>query len=998
MAGRATLMEPSRQRQRGRGVAATITIARWCLRQSWRQLLVAELGLLGVVSLICAAPLFSQVAINAGLRGALTSGAGGASVTVFVQTNSPSTALSKQVLQLADPLIRHAPPSLRVGLPRLSVQAFELHPVASPTGNPGSGGAPGAASGSPDNINLIGASIDEAASHVTLLEGALPDATSDEVQIAVTRATADSLHLHTGSRLDLAVPSSNGATLPLRVTGIFTLASADDPYFGDVTFQPSTNGPIPGYSVLASNDALMVALARAGEHPPAQQSWPLTTVSWSYPLDISNIDASQLGAMTNWAQALLYQVPPALNGIPGVRAYADPTLSYQLQQYQSRIVLLQIPIALILIQVLGLVVLFVTLTADLLIESQAAQIALLRSRGANRGVIFRALGVQGVGLGLLALAAGPFVAVALVVWVAQRALPPGDLSALGTVADDPVRAAVSVAWFALGAALLATGAMIAAVRRAVRLNVVALRREAARATHESAWKKLHLDFIGLGLALAGYIGYAALVAQVDSQSRLTLSPLSFIAALFLLGAAAMLFLRVFPGLLRLAAWVALRSRAAAPTLAFVQLARAPRQAARIILLLGLATAFLIFASIFDASQAQRPMDEAAYHVGADFRGTLAHPLSGETLSAATAPYVQLAGVSAAAAGYTAVIDSRDDKAGISVALHAVDADTFSRAALWTPQDPPDTLAGLMDVLTAGRAHATAVGEVPAVIDAAFSKTFHVQTGDHITLAVPGYTSGGMRFVVAAQVRHIPGIYDNADQNGYGSFGGTAGLLVDYASYTGVYAADHASSAVTSLAPNTIWLRTSDDPAILAALREVLGHGDLALSPLLDRRQEIAAAEDDPLRVDLVGVLRIGAAAALLLALVGSLVTSWVSARSRVTQFALLRALGTDPRQLSAALAWEQALIYVLAFALGIGLGAILSTVVLPTLVFANLVSRDGNAFVRTLDVPPVRMVIPFSELAMGLGGVAILCVLALIVTALVIALSSVSQSLRLNED
>lgn len=985
------------RREPGPRLSTIGAIARLLLRQSWRQLLVTDLGVLAVVSLICAAPLFSRVAMSAGLRNALSRDGAGANVTVLLQTNSPSKTLSDQALELVRPLLRHAPPSLRVGAPHLSVQAFGLHPVMPPS----SALSGGASNGPPDDINLIGASIGEAAPHITLLDGALPAEMGDEVQIAVTRATADSLHLRTGSRLELTLPTSTGKTLPLRVVGIFALASANDPFFGQFSFQPTTpavGGTLAGYDVLASNDVLMAALARAGADPALQQSTPLATLRWTYPLDIASIDAGDLTALTTWAQSLQIQIPSALQGIQGATVYADPTILYLLQQYQLRILLLQIPITLILILALGLVVLFVANMADLLIESQTASIALLRSRGANVGVILGALSTQAIGLGALALVAGPLVAVALVEEVARLTLPPGDLGSLSVIADHPVRAAMDISWFALGAALVATGAVIIAVRRAASLNVLALRRQTARASHEPAWKKLNLDIIGLVITIASYIGYAALVPQLNPQVRVALSPFAFIAAFLLLGSVALLFLRFFPAFLRVAAWIAGRGRNVGPALALIQLARAPRQAARIILLLGLATAFLIFANTFDASQTQRPQDEAAYQVGADFRGTVAHPTSGESPALAAAPYASLPGVDSASAGYTVAIDPRDNEANINVALQAIDADSFGRAAMWTPQSSPDTLPNLMATLADARAAAGTTDEVPAVIDAAFAEAFHVQDGAHFTLTVPGYTSGGMRFVVVAEVRHIPSVYDNADQNGYGTFGGAGGALVDYTSFAAAFKADHPHAASTPPAPNTIWLRTSDNPALLASIRQSLGQGDLALSPLLDRRQEIAVAQNDPLWVDLLSVLRMAAAAALLLALVGSLVSSWVSSRSRVTQFALLRALGVDPRRMAATLIWEQSLMYAMAFALGIALGAILSTVVLPALVFANMVSSNGNAFLKTLDVPPIQIIFPFSELALGLGGAAILCALALIVTALVIATSSVSQSLRLNED
>src|SRR5260221_13803275 len=57
-------------------------------------------------------------------------------------------------------------------------------------------------------------------------------------------------------------------------------------------------------------------------------------------------------------------------------------------------------------------------------------------------------------------------------------------------------------------------------------------------------------------------------------------------------------------------------------LALAQMARAPRQALRMILLLALAIAFAIFTLVFAASQTQRASDIADYQVGADFSGVI----------------------------------------------------------------------------------------------------------------------------------------------------------------------------------------------------------------------------------------------------------------------------------------------------------------------------------------------------------------------------------------
>ena len=51
-------------------------------------------------------------------------------------------------------------------------------------------------------------------------------------------------------------------------------------------------------------------------------------------------------------------------------------------------------------------------------------------------------------------------------------------------------------------------AMVLAFRRAVRLDALSLRREAARSTRRPFWQRLHLDSAAALLALTGYVFFS----------------------------------------------------------------------------------------------------------------------------------------------------------------------------------------------------------------------------------------------------------------------------------------------------------------------------------------------------------------------------------------------------------------------------------------------------------------------------------------------------------
>src|SRR5262249_54777316 len=130
-----------------------------------------------------------------------------------------------------------------------------------------------------------------------------------------------------------------------------------------------------------------------------------------------------------------------------------------------------------------------------------------------------------------------------------------------------------------------------------------------------------LAFVGYGAS-----NYIINTGLMDARTdQLIALPVELVGPLFLLLAAVLLFLRLFPLLLRFLAWRATRRPGAPPLLALAQMARAPNQSVRMILLLSLAAAFAIFTLVFRVSEYQQIANVAAQQVGADFGGTLQQP-------------------------------------------------------------------------------------------------------------------------------------------------------------------------------------------------------------------------------------------------------------------------------------------------------------------------------------------------------------------------------------
>ncbi|HEV2473666.1 MAG TPA: ABC transporter permease, partial [Chthonomonadales bacterium] len=333
---------------------------------------------------------------------------------------------------------------------------------------------------------------------------------------------------------------------------------------------------------------------------------------------------------------------------------------------------------------------------------------------------------------------------------------------------------------------------------------------------------------------------------------------------------------------------------------------------------------------------------------------------------------------------------------------AVDANSFAQTVgpNWTSQNSSQPLPALMSQLAQARRGAINGGVIPAFVDSAAWANLHLSPGKTFELSFSTY--GSLIFVAEGEINQIPTIDDNVSGSSSGDVPSGA-VLVDYRTLAPVYNTTFAQYGA-GLSINYAWLRSRDDPASLASVRNALATGCcLTLNPMFDRRATITNLQTDPLSIDLLGLLTMGATTAMLLALAGSLIASWLNARSRVANFAVLRALGASPPQIAGILTWEQAIVYITSLLLGLLFGAILAALALPVMVFTSVPSTgagssaSSSAFFVQQNTPPIQIVIPV-VLIYVLAALVLVCIIALALMIRIVSRPSVSQTLRLNED
>ncbi len=505
-----------------------------------------------------------------------------------------------------------------------------------------------------------------------------------------------------------------------------------------------------------------------------------------------------------------------------------------------------------------------------------------------------------------------------------------------TVLFTEVATTAGLRKYAILAILISFLVFCFALFQATKQDVLTIRRESARVTRAPFWRRMQLDLIAglVALIIYGFSIYFTGYSAPDARANtLLVLPLALVGPVCLIVACLLFFLRIFPRLLHLGEVWAARSRGAEPLLALGQLARAPRQALSITLLLALAITFAIFGLVFSASQQQRTYDVAAYQTGGDFSGHPLPAMSARPYEDVRQAYSQIAGVRSATPGYAMQAASANQSYPQPIELRAVDAASYAQTAIWTDQDSAQSIDGLMHQLIAQRHTALTSDALPAIVDQAAVDDLHLHIGSQFGFreARPVTSEASFKCTVVAIVQHIPTVNDSADSAMTADYRAPMGVLIDYRSFAALYQRDFS----TTLPINTVWLRTRDDAPALAQVRSALQSSSLYLEQVSDRRAVMEAMHTDPLYLDLLGVLTIGTTSALVLALIGTLLTSWESARQRLTNFAVLRALGTTSRQLARVLTWEQSALYVAAILPGVFFGALLCGSAIPAMIYSG---------------------------------------------------------------
>ncbi len=261
--------------------------------------------------------------------------------------------------------------------------------------------------------------------------------------------------------------------------------------------------------------------------------------------------------------------------------------------------------------------------------------------------------------------------------------------------------------------------------------------------------------------------------------------------------------------------------------------------------------------------------------------------------------------------------------------------------------------------------------LPVLVSAELMEQSGLVVGDEFPLpSLPGYDGMG---TVVGVIEEFPTVEPERGEP----------VVVDRRSYV---AASFDPGQVT-LAPDEYWL--SIDPDQLDAAMDALAAEPFFSAEILSRDERETTLQSDPVALGTIGSLMIGFVAAAIFAGIGFAVNAAVSARERMVEFALMRAVGLSNRQLLAWLGLENALLVVFGLVGGTILGIVLAWLVLP------LIAITQEA---TVAVPGVVVVYPWQTI-LWLDLVLVLVLVAAVgLLAVMLRRMGLGALLRLGEE
>jgi putative ABC transport system permease protein len=604
--------------------------------------------------------------------------------------------------------------------------------------------------------------------------------------------------------------------------------------------------------------------------------------------------------------------------LPGIRLDLSPvdgltTFSREVNQLMQQLAAMLLPVA-------GLVLYFVSMIAGMLVNRQQQEDVTLRSRGmSRRGILFVHI-LMWLILASAAFAIGMVAAPAVVRLVGQTT---SFLRFDNTDAPLAITFTEQALWAGVITALIAASSGLYMAWRTTRQTITSFKTQSARAA-KAWWQRMYLDVL---LLIPAYYVLYTLSRQgglVSSAEDPFSNPLSFLGpTLFALGNT-LLFLRLWPFLLKIGAQVMTYGRGIALMMALRELTRSIGRYRGGLLMMCFTLSLTGFTASMASTIDRSLVDSINYKVGADAvlitaadaqttedASTTSGQVTRTVTGFNTVPAEQLLEIPGVAlvsrvGRYNAQLNLPSQR--VDGTALGVDRGAIAAIARWR-NDYANAPASDLFNLLAGKREGV-------LISSGTAKKYNLKIGQEITYQV------------------------NALNNWYQIKAPIVGLLDFFPTldprekFFVVANIEPIWEAVGTELPHDIWLSlapNAESAVVAAAVREK----GFPVVQWIDPASQLHAAQTAPSRRGVLGFLSVGFIASILLTLVGAIIQSAASFRVQAVQLGSLRAMGLGSFAVGIYLIVSQGLAVAGGILGGTLIGALATVLFLPLLDFSG---------------------------------------------------------------
>lgn len=643
------------------------------------------------------------------------------------------------------------------------------------------------------------------------------------------------------------------------------------------------------------------------------------------------------------------------------------------------------------VPILLMLLFYIFMVTRLLLQHEKNEIAVLRSRGIDSKQILLLYLIQSSMLAGIAFLTGPFLATLLCRLVGAS---DGFMTFVNRVGLKIEMTAEGWLYSAVSAVVLVFTMFLSVVTNK-ETSIVSLKRKKSRSS-KPFWQKFYLDVISLAIALYGYYNFHTrqelLASLNNSDLDVSAAPVDFLlyaaSTLFILGAT-LLFLRLFPVLIRLLYKIGEKKWGPVLYLTLSRISRSGASNLTISMFLIFTLSLGVFNSTMVRTLNQNQEDRISYNIGTDIvvQESWTTVASGEsfyyiepqfsryeeldTIKAAARVYIPGSRIVAEDGSFERYNSAGKNKISIGAdtvlncKVMGIVPNEFGQVAWYRDDLASHHLNEYLNLL--------ADEPRAALISSGMMEKYKLEPGDVVTLTIPG-NSRDVELIVYAALDYFP----TYNPNSY-----TKGSQDSFLVCNLIYLQQQ-----NKLEPYEVWLAKEDD-ATSAQVYAELNEKGFVITGMQDSTQDLVELKNDAVLQGTNGFFTLSFLVTMVITFIGFFIYWILAIKARRLQFGILRSMGMSKSSVMMVLLWEQILVSVTAVTAGLGIGTLTAKLYAPFL--ENGVSAAGQ-------------VLPFlvggerSDYLLIISIVAVMLITATIVLARIVDRLKAGEALKLGED